>query len=434
MYWDEQQFYSDYGNYFTMKYPNVEIEVISTQSMYENAGGFTTQEEYEDAAKKFVDEKKPDVVILSIDQYEEFAQDGRLYDLETLVKQKEFGQEQVLPFIMDMLREKGGGKLYGLTDSFSSNAIFYNVDLFKKYGVELPRNQMTWKEVLDLAKRFPTAGSKEDRVYGYYSDNYQSPLNSLVTSIGNTNNLRIIDPEGKQFQFSSESWKMAFRTAVEAIKSGAVYNQDQNQTGQGNTFTEQDAFVVGKAAMTIKGSWYMNQLEYVRMSNQNKPFEWAVVTVPVNPSEPDVSPEVNIFNIMAIDSHTSNLKAALEFMKFISSDQMAKIKSRTYSGQLSIRKEYIKDKDGHDLEPFYMLKPRASSNGIYSNVPGMFFSQFNTLLTTEGDKVIKGEQSIDEALTRIQEQGQAELLKAKEQEEAAKKEAKEKESKETVTP
>ncbi|MCM3291016.1 hypothetical protein M3661_12860 [Paenibacillus sp. MER 180] len=53
-YYGEESFYRDYGSYFNVKFPNVEVEIISTA-------------EADTAAdmEKLLDKHKPDVVLLS---------------------------------------------------------------------------------------------------------------------------------------------------------------------------------------------------------------------------------------------------------------------------------------------------------------------------------------------------------------------------------
>lgn len=56
-----------------------------------------------------------------------------------------------------------------MAPSISTRALFYNKDLFDRYGVPYPTNAMTWDDVLALAKRFPTKGEGEGRIYGFGS-------------------------------------------------------------------------------------------------------------------------------------------------------------------------------------------------------------------------------------------------------------------------
>ena len=69
---------------------------------------------------------------------------------------------------------------------FYSQAIFYNKDMFNKYGIPLPEDRMSWeKKLFELAQRFPTDGAKDKRVYGL-SFGYNSDVFQLSSMIGGT--------------------------------------------------------------------------------------------------------------------------------------------------------------------------------------------------------------------------------------------------------
>ena len=38
MYYSEDQFYREFGGYFAIEYPNIEIEIVDMQKMYEQTG------------------------------------------------------------------------------------------------------------------------------------------------------------------------------------------------------------------------------------------------------------------------------------------------------------------------------------------------------------------------------------------------------------
>lgn len=99
---------------------------------------------------------------------EKLAQEGKLYNLDSIITQEKFDLEGYMPGLVDMIREHGGGSLYGLAPSFYTSAIYYNAELFRENNIEPPRNKMTWQEVLDLSSRFASVGSGENQVYGYY--------------------------------------------------------------------------------------------------------------------------------------------------------------------------------------------------------------------------------------------------------------------------
>src|SRR5690348_14603338 len=118
MYVNEQAFYTQYGNLFKSKYPNVDFDVISTMGIFGN--GKDPVVEFD----KIVDEQKPDIILLNTSQYEKLSADGKLYDLTSVIQEDKFDIENMVPGVIDLLKAKGGGKLYGLSPAFTTQALF----------------------------------------------------------------------------------------------------------------------------------------------------------------------------------------------------------------------------------------------------------------------------------------------------------------------
>ncbi|WP_156825980.1 ABC transporter substrate-binding protein [Paenibacillus terrigena] len=429
IFWEEDYFYQEYGNYFTMKYPNVEFEVISQNQLQKEVS--ESGEDYQEAMNKFIEKNQPDILMLQPDQYEKFSSEGKLYELDTIIKQEKFDTENIIPAVMQMLKDKGGGKIYGLAPTFGAQVIFYNVDLFQKNGVELPKNQMTWEELFQLAQRFPTSGAEKDRIYGLGME--YGGFSSLLMNVGSTENLRWVDKSGKKIQLESESWKKAFNLVTQGMKSGAIYREkpQDNQAQTMESYYARNPFTMGKAAMTMGGSWYTNQLRQAKDQIKDyKPFEWGVVTAPVSPSDPNVTDNMYLSEIMAVNAKSTNTRAAWEFVKFINGPDMARMQSRQMSGNLPTRKDFIKDKENHDLSAFYMLTPKFTSyNSKEYQVPSNFYMMQNQVLETQSNLFLDNKQSAEQTLANIQKQLQDGLDKGWQEDEAKKKKEKEKEAK-----
>lgn len=142
------------------------------------------------------------------------------------------------PSILKLLRDKGNGKLFGLSPTFNSSALYDNIDLFQKYGVEPPTDSMSWDEVLKLAKRFPTDGSEKDRIYGFSTQSHSSVFD-MVWTISRTNGLRILNPDATQVTLAGDGWKRVLQTVVDAVKSKAVLIPDPQNPG--NAMTMEDS-------------------------------------------------------------------------------------------------------------------------------------------------------------------------------------------------
>ncbi|UJF32850.1 ABC transporter substrate-binding protein [Paenibacillus hexagrammi] len=424
LYYDKNSFFQQYGNLFMSKFPNIDVDVISTQSV----SGPNKDPEKE--LKTLIDQEKPDVLLFqSPEQFGQFIEEGRLYPLDDVVKQDKFDIENLLPAVVDAIRAKGDGKLFGLSPEFYGQALYYNKDLFEKYGVPLPSNQMSWNDVLNLAKRFPTDGQGDERVYGLSAFSYMGDGigYQLMNSIGMTEGLTYLDPENMQVTLQTDGWKQALETAVDAVKSGVLYirnndNQSMNNPGSYEDFLLQNQFVAGKAAMTIDGNYIMQNLQEAkeRLKDKFKPFNWDTVTVPVNPQNKEYSTSVTVTQIFGINAQSSNLRAAWEFVKYINGDEFARIMSKS-SQNLQTRTSYSKEKDGHSLEAFYLLKPNPDSpyEG-YDKIPTDFFQSFNGLANQEIKAVIDGKQSAEQALNAMQNKGQEALMKAKQAEDSKK--------------
>ncbi|MEC0210493.1 extracellular solute-binding protein [Paenibacillus ehimensis] len=420
LFFDKNYFSQMYGSLFSAKFPNIDVQVVSMQSIFDP--GKDTKKEYQ----KLVDEEKPDVLLFPTPElFEQWAADGKLLQLDDVIRQDKFDVENMMPTVLEQIKSMGDGKLYGLAPSFFSQALFYNRDLFEKHGVPLPKNQMTWEEVLELAKRFPTNGQGEQRIYGmasYYQFNGGKPVGyKYMNEIGSALGLSILDREKGTVTLQSDGWKKALTLAADAMKSGAIYNaKDSKPIEPGNGMTmedilKQDLFVTGKAAMTIGGSYYIETLLQAKDSLKDvKPVNWDIVTVPVDPRNPEASDAVSVSKFFAVHVDSPNQRAAWELVKYINSEEVAKATVSSNPGELSTRTAYIKERDGRSLEPLTMLK--MVRNGYPKGaepVPVSFYSAFDQMAEAEVQAVVESKKSVDEALKTMQEKGQDIYNKAK---------------------
>ncbi|MBB6729291.1 extracellular solute-binding protein [Cohnella sp. CBP 2801] len=417
MFYDESAFFQEYGSLFISKFPNIDVQVVNMQTLY-NTGVYT-----EDSIYKFIDQQKPDVLMLSPDQYEKMATDGKLYELDSVIKQDKFDTEGIQPAILKLLRDKGNGTLYGLSPSFSNSALFYNKDLFEKYGIEPPTDSMSWDEILTLAERFPTDGSDKDRIYGFGVQNYGSIID-MAYQIGSTNGLRVLSPDGSQVTMNTDAWKQVFQTVAKAAASKAIRLPSNNMANGSMTMEEyynRDPFISGKTAMYVGYSYDVQNIKQAKSSMPDKKLNWGIVTAPVDPNNRGQSNSFSLSNVFAVNAQSPNLRAAWEFVKYIDSEDFARVKSKSSnSGNLLSRTAYNPDVDGVSLEPFYKLEP--VSDPVYSldKAPASFYGLFMPILQDELQAVIDGKKTLDEASADIQSRAQEALVKAKKQDEEAK--------------
>ncbi|MDF2927335.1 MAG: extracellular solute-binding protein [Paenibacillaceae bacterium] len=417
MYYDESAFFTEYGNLFYSKYPNIDIEVLSTQGIYKPGEDYLTQ------YRKFVSEKQPDVIMSSTGVFESLAADGQFLDLDLLVNRDGFQVDQYYPGMLDALRTMGGGKLYGLAPRFSSTALYYNKDLFEQHGIAPPEDGMSWKDVFELAKRFPAGGTDKERIYGFSTDSHQNGVFYFGQSLASTYGLNFMDFGQKKITIQTKLWEEVFGLAIDALQSGALNSRKDPAAPAAPVMYEdylmQNLFVAGRSAMTVDHSYLMTNLNQAKNRLTGTPaVNWEIVTAPVDPAAPDISRSVNWNQLFSVRAGSANASAAWELVKYINGEDYAKVMSRSQptNGLLS-RISYNKDKEGRNLEPFYKLKAKIETMDTASvyKIPDSFYQTFVNLANQELDLVMDGKKSLSEALGAIQAQGQAQLDAAAEQ-------------------
>ncbi|WP_029192218.1 ABC transporter substrate-binding protein [Paenibacillus harenae] len=415
MYYDEGSFFDQYGMLFSALHPDVEIEVVSTQNMYRDE---TT--DYNAATLKFIDEEKPDIVMLGQEQYRTLSADGKLYELDSVMEKEKYDTEGLIPGMLDYLRELGGGKVYGLTPNFYSQVLFYNKELFDQFQIEYPTDKMSWNEVLQLARRFPTEGDAKDRIYGLKMG-YSDDLFEMASMLAAADGINYVNAAQKQMTINSDAWKNAFQTALDAHESNALYfeNMSHEAMGESSSYEDyllRDPFISGRLAMAIGDNNYINQIKQATENDRVKDKvvkQWDLVTVPVGMQNPDQSNMMQFHNLLAVSADSPNKEAAWEFLQYVTSDEYARVKSKSnnYNG-MPVRTQYIKDEEERNYAAFYSLKPSTfDSYKDYDKLPENFWMEFTTAARQELQKVKDGTAGLDEALELLQVKGQELLLK-----------------------
>ncbi len=416
-YWNEDSFFREFGNLFLMQYPNIDIEVVSTNSIYSSG------KDPREAMKEFIETEQPDVLMLSSYDIEQLIKDGLLYELDPVIAQDEFDIESMLPAAIEALRNMGDGKLYGLAPTFSSSALFYNKTLFNTHGVPLPTDGMTWEQVLQLAERFPKDGDAKSRVYGLDINRFPGSDPWRLLQLGTEQGLSYIDTVSKRLTMNTDSWKKTAELALRLATSEAIYTPDPNNMVQTQTYEEyllSDPFIGGRTAMKIQDSYLLGNLKEAKTQLKDKfQLEWDVVSVPAY-DEQMSSGSFSFNQIFSINAKSPNMRAAWEFVKFINSDAVARVTSRSPAlGGIPVRTNYIRNDEGINMEAFYSKgAQRSDMYAAYRELPQDFFNNFNGIISKHWESAVKQSITIDEMLALIETEGQAALDKAIENEAA----------------
>ena len=192
----------------------------------------------------------PDLVILDNPDHAAYAAMGIFADLTDKFDVSNYYEGPVNSCTLDE-------KLYGVPFGSNDLVLFYNEDMLKEAGCEVPT---TWDELLEVAKATTT-----DSVFGFAHcalQNEEGTFNFLpwVWSTGATS-----------YEINSEGGIKALNFEKELVDSGAMTKEAINWT-QGDTMHQ---FIAGNLAMMINGTW-----QIPTMREEVPDLNWNVAPIP----------------------------------------------------------------------------------------------------------------------------------------------------------
>lgn len=403
MYVNEPSFYEEYGNLFAAKYPFVEFQVIA---LSETRGEGDALENF----KRVLEERRPDVVLMNESIYEALSAEGRLLDLEAPMRSEGDEAPAMLEGVETLLRARGGGRLYGLADTFRSKALYYNKNLLEALGLPYPTDGMSWEEVLLLSGQAARADADGERSGLSLGLTTRSAF-ELVYALGQSRGLTLFDAEAKTLLLDTEGWRSAFADAVAAYRERAVSVPVNPFVSQGDGSVSVglgagNAFVGGRAAMAVDDVSLLHLLDSMGRMRDGETFEWGLATFPVSPERPGTTTAFELTRIFGVAADSPNAAAAWAFVRFVHAEETMRMRSKS-SYELIASESGAAGRGGRDLTPFYRLVPDVSVAAPL--VPSGFTTRFERLADEAIASSVSGERTADEALEWLQRNAGEEL-------------------------
>lgn len=375
-YINEEQFKQRYKELLESEYPNVRFNVVSTKVLNDPKM----------MPLQYLQENDVDVLFIPAHRIQEFIDEGLLTDIGPLIERDQINLKNYVSSVIELIRQYGQGKLYGMPTTFYGQAIAFNSDVFDEYKIEYPRDQMSWLEILQLANKFSVAESNHKELKGI-TLRYSNLVN-LILHIGNTEGLQVYNAKRQQVMINGSAWSSIWRNTIEIDKLGSLdFNVDLN--------TYIDPFLSGDRAMAI-----ISYDDFKRLEQHSPSFKWSTVTMPVSPSEPSYTHYLKVPGIYAIPNSTGNKEAAWDIIKFLNSDQAARWEYRTDYGFSTLSNHLVTNEKYKELVmPFYQLSPVTDS---FDELP----FEILELLNPYAEDIINERISLQEGLDRMQEEAE----------------------------
>ncbi|MFC3745545.1 extracellular solute-binding protein [Paenibacillus sp. GCM10012306] len=430
---DDTYFRQQFTDLYEMKHPEVKLEIvpaIDSADLRFTPGSQAGAEGNLESFRKLMGGDKPvDVIVGDSKLIKSLRDHNMLKPLQPLIDRDHYDISNMAPTMLDGIRELGDGNLFALAPTFNSSALYYNKAIFDKAGLPYPTNGMTWDEVFTLAAKVVNAskmtkvsGHPDSGIYGFSMSRYSSdPFWDMLSYISPLQ-LTMYDNKGEKMTVNNQQWKKAWTTYSELVHKGIIPGLGSTQSvgnPESNGFNplEGELFATGKAAMVIGEYGYLKELADIERNAAQIPnyklVNWGIVSVPSFAEKPGVSSGTWLGNMMAISANASNQEDAWDLIKFVNSNEVAKIKAHN-SYELTSRKDYItSSQPGLDLQAFYTQKPLPAGDPAMDQLeaqkPGI--TQISDAGRQLFIEVYNGRQSVDRALKTWESQGNKMLEK-----------------------
>ncbi|MFE5318398.1 extracellular solute-binding protein [Paenibacillus sp. NPDC056579] len=326
----------------------------------------------------------PDLISYSLGSLQDLRTLHLLSDLTPLIQKHRFDLERLVPGAVDtVISYSDKGEFLLMPFELNNNAIYYNKNIFDKFGVPYPKDGMTWEEMLNIAKMV----TRTDSGVQYKGFQY----NALNVVYKDQLAQGFVDPKTNKAAINTDAWQRWLDVMT------SFYKIDGNaQAGD-----EKVNFLKNQTVAMRTGPNYITELPAAMEAGLNVDF----VSLPRFNGMSGSSSQMNA-PFYVIPPSTPHKDTAFQVIAYLLSDEVQTIMAR--QGRIpiinseNVKKEYAKDLkglDGKNLAAFFqdaIAKPVPST--AYDGQAKSIFT--NTALVP----VYQGKKDINTALREAEEQ------------------------------
>lgn len=315
-----------------------------------------------------------DVFRLPSDVLPELVRSGSVAPIDNFLTDDD--KNDILPNLLDAVKIEGS--LYAWPLWVPPVGMFLNLDIFKERGVEVPNDDWTYEEFVDIAKRLTFKRSNGQQVYGY----------SGVIDAGVVNTWPIIMGDGGS-PLSSDNKKYTFNSP-----EGISGLQKLVDLALKHKVTPPDFGTQTPADMVTGFSDKKNYAMYSEPSGSSATYKslgmnFTVKSMPIGASgKPLTTGGIGLISVANIPDE-NKLKAAMDMARYLTGSQVGKDVDGYYLAPGARKSVEVKD-------PISLFKPFVSYTYITPLIAQ--WPQIRTLIHAQLQKAVLGKISPSEAL------------------------------------
>lgn len=325
--WDKDDYFmKEYGQHIRKQFPHITPVYVPT-----SAGSLE---------KLAAANQRIDLIISSVGRSFTILNSAFQTDLTPLIEKNKFDLSRFEDSSLAMIKQMGNGAIYGIPFSTLPAPLYYNADLFDKFGVPYPTEKMTWDDLYDTAKKL-TRREGERQYYGLaMSPNHYMLRNQL--------SLNLVDPATLKSTIDTSQVKSMMDNIIRFYQLPG-YDLDTKQLSVGG---QRDLFIKDRAAaIWLPVSTMHTEAELAGMN-------WNIASFPSFPQLPGVAPQVYpVYWFISVNSKVKD--QAFEVISFLSSESFHMQKSREGSFVSLLKSDAVRKAFGQDA-PMYKGKNVAA--------------------------------------------------------------------------
>ncbi|MEF3306942.1 ABC transporter substrate-binding protein [Paenibacillus sp. GYB003] len=271
------------------------------------------------------------------------------------------------------------GELIGLPNMLQFNALYYNKDIFDRFGAPYPKDGMTWEDAIELAKK--VTRSDGGTAYLGLDPDY---LTRLLTPMS----LNIVDGVTNKSSVNTEPYRKVFEIGK------AIYDVPGNKPAGGiMKGSAADRFTKDRVAAMLTT---VNILDRLR---QTPDLNWDVAQFPSFKERPNQYGMYDL-HVMTISKTSKHKEDAMRVLEVLFSDEVQLMSSKK-AGKLPVMKDpkfsqaYLQDTpelQSKQIQSIFKSKPAPAP--AYS----MYYSKARGILVNSFVEYANGAKDVNTAL------------------------------------
>lgn len=321
------------------------------------------------------------------------------YDMTDLIKKHNLDLNALEKTSVDAMKEISGGKMYGVPVSNTSMVLFYNKDIFDKFGVPYPKDGMTWDDAIAL-------GSKVTRQDG---DKQYVGLSTSPTHLLRMNQLSLpyVDPKTDQASVThNDGWKTLYNKYFIEPAQAPGYKDFMKAHKDGMPYRNE--FLVSRDLAMF--AWLTQYVFY--FPKEFGEMNWDMVSLPTLKEKPGIGAQAYpaYFSVTSMSKHKDE---AMEVIKYLVTDEVQTHLSKTGTMPI-VQKEAIEKAFGEES----VFKNKNFHAAFYNKfAPSSPKTEYDSLVESPyvhaASDIILGKQDMNSAFRSIDEQSAKKIQDAK---------------------